>query len=477
MLRLNVRQRIIAGFLILSICLGGQTFFSYKQLLLVEDKTYSVEFIDDVESSILNFRRQEKNYLLYGEESSYDLALEEIEDTLLLLNKHSDLNFDATMTDNIIKLKKTISDYREGIISMYTVATQQGRNLQTEIVNLREIGQELVVQAQSIATLERENILKINRQLRKQLLFSILTVTFLFLCTLYFITKRIVSPLKIIEETTTQIAQGNFSPVEVENVHDEITQVQVAFNRMVSELEHRQSQLVQAQKMSSIGTLSAGIAHQVNNPLNNISTSAQILQGELSSSIDPFAKKLLDNIETETARARDIVRGLLEFARCADLSVRTVSLKDVVDNAVRLVSSQIPSGVSLEVDVPEDIFVHIDPQRMGEVLINLIINAIQAMKVDTPGFITITVLEERAEESVTLIVTDSGKGISEADLPKVFDPFFTRKEVGEGTGLGLSVAYGIIEEFDGEIRVESTLGVGSRFYIDLPLVNSDESVA
>jgi len=229
--------------------------------------------------------------------------------------------------------------------------------------------------------------------------------------------------------------------------------------------------------MSSIGTLSAGIAHQVNNPLNNISTSAQILQGELSSSIDPFGKKLLDNIETETARARDIVRGLLEFARCADLSVRTVSLKNVVGNAVRLVSSQVPSGVTLEVDVPEDIYVHIDPQRMGEVLINLIINAIQAMKVNTSGFITITVLEEHAEESVTLVVTDSGRGISEADLPKVFDPFFTRKEVGEGTGLGLSVAYGIIEEFDGEIRVESTLGVGSRFYIDLPLVNSDESVA
>lgn len=477
MLRLNVRQRIIAGFLILSICLGGQTLFSYKQLLLVEDKTYSVEFIDDVESSILNFRRQEKNYLLYGEQSSYELALLEIENTLMLLNRHSDMNFDATMTDNIITLKKTISEYRDRIVSMYTVSTKQGHNLETEVIKLREIGQELVAKAQSIATLERENILQINRQLRKQLLFSILTVSFLFLCTLYFITKRIVSPLKVIEETTTQIAQGNFAPVDVGNIEDEIAQVQVAFNRMVSELEHRQAQLVQAQKMSSIGTLSAGIAHQVNNPLNNISTSAQILQGELGDSFDPFAKKLLHNIETETARARDIVRGLLEFARCTDLAIRTVSLKGVVENAVRLVSSQIPSGVTLDVDVPEDIVVRLDPQRMGEVLINLIINAIQAMKNKPSGFITITVLEDQVDGAVTLVVTDSGKGISDADLPKVFDPFFTRKEVGEGTGLGLSVAYGIIEEFDGEIRVESTLGVGSRFYIDLPLVQSDESVA
>ncbi|MEZ0575670.1 sensor histidine kinase [Halodesulfovibrio aestuarii] len=473
MLRLNVRQRIIAGFLILSICLGGQTLFSYKQLLLVEDKTYSVEFIDDVESSILNFRRQEKNYLLYGEKSSYQLALSEIEETLELLGGHADLNFDEAMTDSIIELKKTISEYRDRIVAMYAAATKQKRNLDDEVGKLREIGQELVFKAQSIADLERANILKINRQLRKQLLFSILAVTFLFLCTLYFITKRIVGPLKVIEETTTQIAQGNFAHVDVKNMSDEISKVQIAFNRMVSELEHRQAQLVQAQKMSSIGTLSAGIAHQVNNPLNNISTSAQILQGELKESINPFAKKLLDNIETETARARDIVRGLLEFARCTELSLRTVSLKNVVDNAVQLVSSQIPSGVTLEVNVPDNIFVHLDPQRMGEVLINLIINATQAMKEQTSGFISISVLKEQVEDFVTLVVSDSGEGIPEEDLPKVFDPFFTSKDVGEGTGLGLSVAYGIIEEFDGEIRVESTLGAGSRFYIDLPLRHHD----
>lgn len=477
MLKMNVRQRIIAGFLILSVCLGGQTWFSYEQLLLVEDKTYSVEFIDDVESSILNFRRQEKNYLLYGEESSYELTLSEIEHTLHLLGRHSELNFDPLMTDSIVDLNKTIILYRDSIVSMYDAANKQGHNLNGEIVKLREIGQELVAKAQSIATLERENILKINRQLRKQLLFSILTVTFLFLCTLYFISRRIISPLKVIEETTTKIAQGNFTTVEVSDMQDDIAQVQHAFNRMVTELEHRQAQLVQAQKMSSIGTLSAGIAHQVNNPLNNISTSAQILQTELKDSIEPFPQKLLDNIETETARARDIVRGLLEFARCTDLSLRTVALKNVVENAVQLVSSQIPSGVSVDVDVPENIFVRIDPQRMGEVLINLIINAIQAMKENPAGQIVLSVLNENSDAPVTLVVADTGKGISEEDLPKVFDPFFTSKEVGEGTGLGLSVAYGIIEEFDGEIRVESTLGVGSQFFIDLPRMQSDESAA
>jgi len=250
--------------------------------------------------------------------------------------------------------------------------------------------------------------------------------------------------------------------------------VQEAFNRMVQELEKRQDQLVQAQKLSSIGTLSAGIAHQVNNPLNNISTSAQILRDVLKDGTDPFGMKMLDNIENETARARDIVRGLLEFARHTELSVRIVPLRDVVNKAVQLVSSQVPPGVTVNVDVQGDIELELDPQRMGEVLLNLILNAIQAIET-LPGEISLYMGKEPPERMVTLVVEDTGKGIAENDLPHIFDPFFTRKEVGKGTGLGLSVAYGIIEEFKGRIRAESEVGVGTRFLIDLPLPERAEA--
>lgn len=470
--RLNIRQKIILGLLVPSLCLGALTVISYSNLLLIEKKTYSVEFIDDMKNFILEFRRQEKNFLLYNEKSSYDLAIREVDSTLETLKHLENFSFDANVEQKIGALRTLIADYRNRMVSMYEVASFGGRNLDTEIDNLRDAGKQLVDLTQQISTLERSNILKINKRLRSQLVFSIIVVSILFLLIFIIVTSRVLKPLKIIELTTMQIANGNFEPLEVRKANDEIRQVQEAFNRMVHELEKRQEQLVQAQKLSSIGTLSAGIAHQVNNPLNNISTSAQILRDVIKDNTDPFGLKMLDNIENETARARDIVRGLLEFARHTELSIRLVPLKNVVDNAVRLVSSQVPPGVDVSVNVPEDIRLELDFQRMGEVLLNLIINAIQAMDT-TPGAITIYLEPEAPEHMVTLVVEDTGKGIAEEDLPHIFDPFFTRKEVGKGTGLGLSVAYGIIEEFKGRIRAQSEVGVGTRFLIDLPLPEAE----
>ncbi|UZP67891.1 ATP-binding protein [Desulfovibrio mangrovi] len=466
--RLNIRQKIILGFLIPSICLGVLTVVSYSNLLLIEKKTYSVEFIDDMENFILEFRRQEKNFLLYGEKSSYDLAIREVDATLEMLQHLDAFSLDAHVEAMIGELRDRIEQYRARMVRMYEVASSGGKNLDTEIDKLRDIGKDLVDLAVEISKLERSNILKINKHLRSQLVFSIMGVSILFLIIFYIVSTRVLKPLKIIELTTMQIARGNFQPLEVRKANDEIRQVQEAFNRMVQELEKRQDQLVQAQKLSSIGTLSAGIAHQVNNPLNNISTSAQILRDVVKDSVDPFGMKMLGNIETETARARDIVRGLLEFARHTELSIKLVPLKGVVDKAVQLVSSQVPPGVTVTVNVPEDIRLELDPQRMGEVLLNLVLNAIQAIET-LPGEISLYLGNDAPENMVTLIVEDTGKGINENDLPHIFDPFFTRKEVGKGTGLGLSVAYGIIEEFKGRIRAESQEGVGTRFMIDLPL--------
>ncbi len=471
--RLNLRQKIIFGFLMPSLCLGVMTYFSYTNLVLIERKTLSIEFIDDIENTILEFRRQEKNFLLYGEPSSYSLAIQEVDSTLELLERADTFTFDPRLEELILTLRGQISFYRGRMVSMYEVASSGGRNLDTEIDRLRDTGKELVDMAQKISNLERANILKINKHLRSQLLVGIVAVSILFVLIFYIVTTRILKPLKIIELTTMLIARGNFQPLEMRKANDEIRQVQEAFNRMVLELEKRQDQLVQAQKLSSIGTLSAGIAHQVNNPLNNISTSAQILRDVLKDGVDPFGMKMLDNIETETARARDIVRGLLEFARHTELSIRLVPLKGVVDNAVRLVSSQVPPGVTVSVDVPDDIRLELDPQRMGEVLLNLVINAIQAIE-KLPGTISLYMDQEPPAGMVTLVVEDSGKGIQADDLPHIFDPFFTRKEVGKGTGLGLSVAYGIIEEFKGRIRAESEPGVGTRFLIDLPLPGTSD---
>ena len=471
---LNIRQKIILGFLLPSLCLGALTAFSYSNLRLIEQKTDSVEFIDDIENLILEFRRQEKNFLLYGERESYTLAIEEVDKTAAMLERVDEFSKDGFFHGNLRRLKDGVARYREQMLRLHALV-DNGDDGREHTEEVRDIGKNLVLLAQELSAIERANILRINTGLRSQLILSSMAVGLLFVAMFFIINSRILTPLKVIELTTAQIARGDFTPLRVGSGNDEIRQVLEGFNRMVSELEKRQDQLVQAQKLSSIGTLAAGIAHQVNNPLNNISTSAQILEDAMEDAfrtagcgeVDPMLRKMVGNVERETVRARDIVRGLLEFSRHTDFALRPVALRSVVDTAVQLVSSQVPPQVAVKVDVPEDIVLQLDSQRMGEVLLNLLINAIQAIETP-PGEIRVSA-RPGPEGRVTLAVEDTGKGIAEEDLGSIFDPFFTRKEVGKGTGLGLSVAFGILERLGAKIRVESKLGEGSRFLMDFPV--------
>jgi len=241
-----------------------------------------------------------------------------------------------------------------------------------------------------------------------------------------------------------------------------------AFNKMISELEKRQDQLVQAQKLSSLGILTSGIAHQLNNPLNNISTSCQVLQEEIPDGNSEFIGKLLHNIDQEVDRARDIVKGLLEFSREREFQENWVNLENLVIRTTRLIASQLPAGVEIFTEIPEELDIIADGQKLQEVLLNLLLNAAQAMP-NEAGRITITAAEDKKAKEVEILVKDTGCGIPEDNLPLIFDPFFSTKEVGYGTGLGLAVAHGIIEQHKGTLSVASRVGEGSVFTIRLPL--------
>jgi signal transduction histidine kinase len=283
-----------------------------------------------------------------------------------------------------------------------------------------------------------------------------------------FVAQKIIRPLRVIERTTVRIGEGDFRPLPVLETHDETQRVVEAFNRMIAELERRQDQLLQAKKLSSLGTLTSGIAHQLNNPLNNISTSCQILTEELDQAEPEFLRKMLNNIDQEVHRARDTVRGLLEFSRIKEFCLAPTALSDVVDRSINLISSQIPPGTEIKRDIPPGLSLNIDGQRMQQVFLNLIENAIHAME-GIPGEIRILARLSHADGTILISVEDTGKGIPEGHLGRVFDPFFTTKEVGMGTGLGLSVVYGIVRKHGGSISVESREGEGTRFNISLPV--------
>ena len=229
-------------------------------------------------------------------------------------------------------------------------------------------------------------------------------------------------------------------------------------------------QLLQAEKMAALGQTISGVAHELNNPLATIHSWAERLTER--DTLDPAVRRGLDTILSESQRAARIVRNLLTFARKRQTTRAMVDVNQVVRETLALRAyEQHVSNVTiidaLAAGLPQ---VFADGHQVQQVLLNLIINAEQAMlSSNGRGILVVRTWHDPAQEAVVLEINDDGPGIPDDLQPKIFDPFFTTKEVGQGTGLGLTVAYAIIQEHGGRIRLESRLGRGASFFVELPV--------
>ncbi|MBF0474586.1 MAG: HAMP domain-containing protein [Deltaproteobacteria bacterium] len=471
---LNIRQKVMVGLTVCLLAVGFIGVISYIYLSKIQYKQHVVEIADDLSNTILEIRRYEKNYLLYGSSDDIKENQRYVKQGLEVL---ANISSESQYVHDRLLLKQLETEfvaYRQVMIQMAASTHKiDGHSRQGIEEQLRERGKNLVELSMRVAVYERRSIIAIIRALKTQLISALVIFLGMGLFLVPMVSKKILTPLRVIERTTLKIAQGHFDPLPVIDTRDETQRVVEAFNRMVAELEKRQEQLLQAKKLSSIGILTSGIAHQLNNPLNNISTSCQILLEEFGQMDPDLAHRMLTNVEQEVHRARDIVRGLLEFSRDKKFSLCPACLCDVVEKAVRLMSSHVPPGIEIVRDVPGNIMLQLETQRMQEVFLNLLMNAIQAIA-EPPGRITISAKAEPDNGLTAIIVEDTGTGISEADRGKVFDPFFTTKEVGVGTGLGLSIVYGIVREHQGTISVENKPERGCRFIIRLPSIPQPE---
>ncbi len=461
-IHLNIRQKIIVSFALLLVVTGTVGGMSYSHLVEIERKQRFVHIADDLSNMILEARRYEKNYLLYNSAEDLDESRSYYRQAVTVLETISPEVQDFKGAPLLEKLRKELARYKT-LMEEIAVETSPDQSVQDQ---LREHGKALVALSQELVTFERNRVLKLVKYLKTQLLISMGLLIFVGGWLVAFAGSKIIKPLGVIERTTRRIAQGDFRPLEVLDTRDETQRVVEGFNTMITELEKRQDQLLQAKKLSSLGTLTSGIAHQLNNPLNNISTSCQILLEE-SGEEGEFRRRMLSNIEQEVHRARDIVRGLLEFSRTREFCLAPTSLNQVVDRSISLMSSQIPPGIEIVKNVPDGLTLKMDAQRMQQVFLNLMENAVHAIV--PPGQIRISARHDPAEKQVLIFFEDTGNGIDEKDIGRIFDPFFTTKEVGLGTGLGLSIAFGIIQKHQGSISVESKQSQGTRFTIRLPL--------
>jgi len=240
-------------------------------------------------------------------------------------------------------------------------------------------------------------------------------------------------------------------------------------------LEKTQLQLIQSEKMASLGKLSAGVAHQLNNPLGSITLYTKLMLEDYD--LEDNAKEDLYRILKDAQRCRDTVKELLAFARQTRQLMKPLNINKAIEQTLFLIENQslfhnIVVKKNMAPFVPS---VLADPQQLGHVFMNIIINAAQAM--DGFGTIAITTQESASKDKVIIEIRDSGPGIPKEHLEHIFEPFFTTKEEGKGTGLGLSVVYGIVENHGGVISASSIPGRGSTFTIELPVNHETEKGA
>jgi len=445
----------------------GITFL--KDFKMFTDDVTLLMHASNLSNISLEIRRYEKNFIIRHDNTDFSKALEYIDEAqklvpqviedLKLIPQSTHLeNLTATLTAYEKSFKKFKEKCALGQEPAICPSREKVRNLGQDLVNISE---DLVLFEQNKMTvfIEKFTSRLINTALFLVLL-SIFTMTLLY--------TSIVKPLKRVENAAIDIANGTFATLQVDNKKGEVRSVLRAFNQMVTELEEQQEQLFQAKKLSSIGTLASGTAHQINNPLNNISTSCQLALADMDNDKDSFVVKMLQTINQETQRAGEIVRGLLEFSRAQTFSPQSYQLAAIVSKVKQLVASEVPTGVTIDTDIPEDVLLYVDVQKMVEALLNLTINGIQAIS-EPPGSVLIGAEKDVEHKKAVITVADTGAGIDQEHLAKIFDPFFTTKNAENGTGLGLAVVYGIIKKQGGSIKVESTKGKGTNFIISLPL--------
>jgi signal transduction histidine kinase len=340
-----------------------------------------------------------------------------------------------------------------------------------------------------------------------------LAVALLAMILMTLLVRIITDPVQELVDVTNRVSRGDLTQRVAVRQNDEIGQLGHTFNQMIEslqqsrqeiedynrnleamiierteELEQTQAQLVQSEKMSAIGQLAAGVAHELNNPLGGILGFAQFTLEKLNKTpagktgekeIAAY-KRYLTDIETQARRCKTIVQNLLRFSRSSRTSdFDTVNLNNVVKDTCTFVEHQLSMNqieLTLELDsnLPD---IKGNSGQLQQVITNLVINAMHASPADS----TIRVCtgpvtsESTGKPSVAVKVIDQGVGIPPENLGKLFEPFFTTKEVGKGTGLGLSVSYGIIRDHNGEILVDSTPGLGTTFTVIVPVQETPDA--
>jgi signal transduction histidine kinase len=477
----SLGRKITLGYYAIAMLIIGAAALTFFEFSSLEAKVSLGERTAELLDTTLEIRRFERNYFLHRQTADYDENRRQVARARALLDDNR-AGFAAVASPETLARFGGLLPVYEQHMAAYAAAVAGARRLTAAENHVRAAGKDMVAIAGDMVAAEKSAVRKSLAAFREILVVAIAGLAILIVVMSRAISRRIVGPLKTVEASVEAVCGGRNSYLTAPTDDREIVSITEAFNHMLRELELRQKHLVRAEKLASMGTMLSGVAHELNNPLSNISTSCQILLEEWETAGAATRRKLLAQIDGQCERARNIVRSLLDFARSRDFRREQVPLQPLLEQTLGFVRGEVPTGVEVVCAVPADLVVAGDTQRLQQAFLNLIKNAVQAL----PGAGRVSIAAQAARvsgeadrarppftgcrldgEVVDVTIVDNGPGIPEAVLPRIFDPFFTTKEVGRGMGLGLFITHEIIEEHDGCIAVTTGSG-GTTFHLRLP---------
>ncbi|MFH1562913.1 MAG: ATP-binding protein [Nitrospirota bacterium] len=512
-----LKKKIILSFFITSAIIVSFVVATYLGFIESRREIRYLELSDTIRSKSLLLRRHEKNFFLYGDDKERRYVHTYLKELKIILKE--DASFDNPK--KLQFLNKKIDEYSRGFSRIENLAIDfqkgfaqlklsfhgyvaffpiiESTFLERPLVNAELLEKifSLKGDAPIIKTLKYlveinalrkngEEVLNLTNELDKSARakvegvihstgFAALVFFPLFFglgfVLLLVITHSVVSRLKVLTAAVEKTGKGEFPSLSIPEKQDEVGVLVKAFDKMEKDLLAREKEinkkneeLLQSRKLASIGTLASGVAHELNNPLNNIYLAAQTLSKEIDQENYPqIVRESVGDIFSQTLRVKRIVGDLLEFTKEMSPEIETIDIVSMIQQILNQMKTRGElAGIKSNFKSPQELKVFADRHLLQQAFVNLFSNAVEAM--GNNGLLDVEI--DTVGDDVLIKVSDTGKGILPENIPRIFDPFFTTKE--KGTGLGLAIVYNIIKRHHGRIEVSSVSDKGTTFTVTLP---------
>jgi signal transduction histidine kinase len=488
----SLRGKITTAYIALVLGTLVLALIAFLDLLFLQRQIREGEVVSDLKNGVSEMRREEKNLFLYADREARSRADLYAESSLNILRKYEASLAALMQQSDLSSLIAKLVSYR-GKLNEWKAASQAD-NQQVED-DIRIIGHQIHLTVETLSMQERSMLEATVKESQWFLLIFLPIIGLAILLVGHQLKRVVLLPLKRLELRLKPIADGRFDRLQPPSDDREFVTFTDGFNLMLKELEIRQRRMLQSEKLASLGILASGVAHELNNPLSNISSSTQLLMEEFDDAdADPEQLRAwLQQIDSETLRGKNIVRTMLDFGSQKVFQKHSVNLLDLVNETQSLIGKALLQHTArLSLNIPHDLVVVVDKQRIQQMFINLIQNAlhaagkgvhikISAIRRDNGG----SMIPEGAQVAgnhncigdhvgpfVEILVADNGPGIPQNILPKVFDPFFTTSDPGKGVGLGMFIIQEIVREHDGCLAIASRSGEGTKVIVLFPDVEA-----